>query len=125
VRFRLPPSSTAWSDSVQPEFSGASLAMTDRSASSHSGSESISSPSMSNNTATAGPVPSPGGYGGAGSPSPGGYGGAGSPPVIRGGLGGIVPPRLTDLLIGVILGVWGKESPDRAGHAGQSPNEQG
>jgi len=34
----------------------------------------------------------PGGYGGAGSPSPGGYGGAGSPPVIRGGLGGIVPP---------------------------------
>jgi len=36
--------------------------------------------------------PSPGGYGGAGSPSPGGYGGAGSPPVIRGGLGGIVPP---------------------------------
>ena len=35
----------------------------------------------------------PGGYGGAGSPSPGGYGGAGSPPVIRGGLGGIVPPE--------------------------------
>ena len=32
------------------------------------------------------------GPGGAGSPSPGGYGGAGSPPVIRGGLGGIVPP---------------------------------
>jgi N-acetyltransferase len=26
---------------------------------------------------------------------PGGHGGAGSPPVIRGGLGGIVPPRLT------------------------------
>ena len=38
------------------------------------------------------PAP-PGGYGGAGSPSPGGHGGAGSPPVIRGGLGGIVPPR--------------------------------
>jgi hypothetical protein len=76
--------------------------MTDRSDSSHSGSESISSPSMSNNTARAGPVPpeeTPGGYGAAGSPSPGGYGGAGSPPVIRGGLGGIVPPRLT-LLIG-------------------------
>jgi LuxR family transcriptional regulator, maltose regulon positive regulatory protein len=40
------------------------------------------------------PAGGPGGYGGAGSPSPGGYGGAGSPPVSRGGLGGIVPPRL-------------------------------
>jgi hypothetical protein len=48
VRFRLPPSSAIWSVSVQPE---PSLAMTDRSASSHSGSESISSPSMSNSTA--------------------------------------------------------------------------
>ena len=38
----------------------------------------------------------PGGHGGAGSPSPGGHGGAGSPPVSRGGLGGIVPPRITD-----------------------------
>jgi dihydroorotate dehydrogenase electron transfer subunit len=28
----------------------------------------------------------------AGPAGPGGYGGAGSPPVIRGGLGGIVPP---------------------------------
>ena len=34
--------------------------------------------------------PPPGGPGG-----PGGHGGAGSPPVIRGGLGGIVPPRVT------------------------------
>jgi len=39
--------------------------------------------------------PGPRGHGGAGSPSPGGYGGAGSPPVIRGGLGGIVPPGNT------------------------------
>ena len=29
---------------------------------------------------------------------PGGHGGAGSPPVIRGGLGGIVPPRVTEPL---------------------------
>ena len=39
--------------------------------------------------------PSPAGSGGGGSPSPGGYGGAGSPPVSRGGLGGIVPPEIT------------------------------
>jgi LuxR family transcriptional regulator, maltose regulon positive regulatory protein len=29
---------------------------------------------------------------------PGGYGGAGSPPVSRGGLGGIVPPRVREPL---------------------------
>src|SRR5215472_1078313 len=48
VRSRLPPSSAAWSASVQPE---PSRAMTERSAASHSGSESISNPSMSNSTA--------------------------------------------------------------------------
>ena len=35
---------------------------------------------------------------------PGGYGGAGSPPVIRGGLGGIVPPRMNSRgdLVGIV-----------------------
>ena len=50
VRARLPPTSAAWSLASQLP---PSLAITSVSASSQSGSESISSPSMSNRTAAA------------------------------------------------------------------------